>query len=698
MLIGKFNAFKVNILLITFFFIASIISLSANSEVDSLLNLLTKSKHDTNRVEILNELSFLTRYSNSIHSEKYAIDACSLAKNLKYLKGQGDCKVRLGILSKNKGDFNKAIFYYKEALEIRKNDTNLVSIASIYNNIGLCFTNQNKFKEAIEHFKKGISILNKKNTPINRVKGSLYNNLSDSYRYMGAFKLAAIYSDSSLHVWNKTKSNIDIANTLFSKSDLDLKLENWENAKQNLKKSLTLFLKEKDNNGQARCYISLGNIYFDAKEYDLALENYKKADKLKEYLNLNDLAYLFFNYAGVYKENGNHKKSLENYQISLDFFEQLEAPDDIASVYYEIGGIHKINNNYSSAKDSYIKGLSYLNEDSDYYLKTQTIFNLAEVYSKLGNNDLALQYSQQYNDLRDSIYANQLEAINYQTNQEAKQRKIAQLEANNLAKEKINQRNYFLMALLIAAILILTAMFYAYRNRQKTKEAYLEIDDILQEQELTIAYARLEEKDATQKQIGQDLHDRLGMMLSTIKLYFNEFSEQVKELKTDNRQKRDKTFELLDEAVQEVRRIAHNMQSGILKKFGLAEAVKDLGTTITDSGQLTAKVYTHGLKERIPNELEYKLFKIIQELVSNALKHGKAKQLTISLSKQENLLNLMVEDDGIGFNPSEVADKGGMGLKNVTFRVTELSGTCHFDSVKGRGTNVIIDIPLKSDS
>ncbi len=695
---GAFYSFKIKITLIPILFVVYIISLSANPEVDSLLNLLVNSKSDTNRVETLNELSFLTIYSNNIESKKYATEACSLAENLSYLKGIGDCKVRLGILSQNEGDFSRAIIYHKEALEIRKNYADVVPIASTYNNIGICHLYQDNYAKALEYFNNGILVLNEKGVYINRIKGSLYNNLSDTYKYMGALKLAVIHLDSSLYIWNKTKNNIDRANTLLSKSDLLLKLDNLPSALIILQESLKFFTREEDKNGQARCFISLGNIYFDVKDYELALSYYNKASNLKKYLNLNDQAYLFSNFGVIHKEKKQYKQSLKDHQISLNIFKQLKANDDIISAYYEIGNLNKISGDFLSAKNAYLKSLSYFKEDSDNYLKAQTTFNLAEVYSKLGKNDLAIQYSQQYNDLRDSIYYNQIDAINYQTNQEAKQKEIAQLKANNLAKEKINQRNYFLMALLIAAILILTAMFYAYRNRQKTKEAYLEIDDILQEQELNIAYARLEEKDATQKQIGQDLHDRLGMMLSTIKLYFNEFSEQVKELKTDNQQKRDKTFELLDEAVQEVRRIAHNMQSGILKKFGLAEAVKDLGNTITDSGQLVVKVYTYGLKERIPNELEYKLFKIIQELVSNALKHGRASQLTISLSKQENLLNLMVEDDGIGFNPSEVAEKGGMGLKNVTFRVTELSGTCHFDSVKDRGTNVIIDIPLKSDS
>ena len=70
--------------------------------------------------------------------------------------------------------------------------------------------------------------------------------------------------------------------------------------------------------------------------------------------------------------------------------------------------------------------------------------------------------------------------------------------------------------------------------------------------------------------------------------------------------------------------------------------------------------------------------------------------MTISLSKQEELLNIMVEDNGIGFQPNLVQDREGIGLKNVTYRVTDLGGKCHFDSIKGRGTNVIIDVPMKT--
>ena len=338
-----------------------------------------------------------------------------------------------------------------------------------------------------------------------------------------------------------------------------------------------------------------------------------------------------------------------------------------------------------------LESLKYLKLDDDLFLRAQVLANLSEVYSRSQKNDLALKLSQQSLALRDSIYSNQQATINYRLNQEETKKETAQLKAANIAKDKINQRNNFIIALLIAASLLFAAI---YHNRQQRLKAYQDIDNLLREQELTVAYARLEERDTTQKQIGQNLHDSLGAMLATIKLYFEDLSDKLNALSKDTSKTQHKTLELLDQAVDEVRRISHNMQSGTLKKFGLAEGVKELANTLDESGKLKVKVYTHGLKERVSNELEFKLYKIIQELVGNVLKHAKAEQLTISLSKQEELLNLMVEDNGIGFDPNQIADKDGIGLSNIKLRVTELGGTCDFDSVKDRGTNVSIDIPM----
>lgn len=300
----------------------------------------------------------------------------------------------------------------------------------------------------------------------------------------------------------------------------------------------------------------------------------------------------------------------------------------------------------------------------------------------------------------DTIYNSHIDSLKYQIYQKEQQKEITQLQLQTSEIKRKYQMYLGVTLLLFVALLAGIAAFVAYRNRQKqfiaeykAEKAYAEIDDLLVEQELKMANAKLEAKDETEKRIAQDLHDRLGTMLSTIKLYFNDINEELNNAKIEISQQ--KANELLDEASTEIRLVAHNMASGTLSKFGLIDGLKELVNTINGSNQIEAILYTHGLKERLNSKTEVTIYKIILELVGNALKHAQAQKLNIQLNQIGEELHIMVEDNGIGFLPEEAEKKQGMGLRNITLRVADLNGRFHIDSGKGNGTTIDISIPLK---
>ena len=716
------NFFHKAVIILFFNCITFIPIIKANQTIDKLLNQLSKPISEINRVEILNELAFLELDNNNIQASKqYINEALTTAKKIGYDKGITDAQVRLGTVAQIEGQYIDAIKMYEEALVFRKlNDTN-IAIASIYNQIGICHFLRNNFDEAIKNYQRGLGYLNSQNK--SRVKGSILHNLSELHTKIENHNLAIIYLDSCIQIWTQLEDKKTLVRTLQRLGHLYKELNNFDEALKSFKQSLRLAELNNFTKEQAKANIFLGDFYYDyeTNQIDLAHKFYSAAEKQKNYLEKNNQAILYKNLGNIFRDKNKVDQSLEYYSVSLTIFKEIDTEDldwDLASLYFEMGNIYKKLKQYPKAKKYYLDCLAYFGEDYHPFDKANAFLNLSEVYEQLGEKVKAVQFYKRHSELKDSIYFNRIDAVNLQHNLEKERKEKTKLIAESLEKAKINQRNNFLIALLVAGVLILTAMLALYRNRQKrqfaeiqtkealletqqaqleTNKAYMEIDNLLQNQELVIAQARLDEKDTTYKQISKDLHDGLGVMLSTIKLYFDDFSDQLKDLKKENNQKRNKTFDLLDEAVNEVRRISHNMQTGTLKKIGLAEAIKDLGTTINDSGQLNVKVYTHGLKERIANKLEYKLYKIIQELVGNALKHAKATKLSLYLNHYEDSLNIIVEDDGIGFDIYRIGDKDGIGLKNITYRVTKLGGFCHFDSTKDKGTTVIIYIPFKND-
>lgn len=145
-------------------------------------------------------------------------------------------------------------------------------------------------------------------------------------------------------------------------------------------------------------------------------------------------------------------------------------------------------------------------------------------------------------------------------------------------------------------------------------------------------------------------------------------------------------------AVNEVRDISHNLSNGILKNFGLKAALFDMKNTIELSEKLKVELTFSGKVESLDLSVELEIYQMIQELFSNVLKHSKAKTVDLQLNYFDNSLNIIFEDDGIGFD-SKKGSKG-LGLLNIEARVKNLNGNLNIDSLKGRGSIFIIDIPI----
>ena len=261
---------------------------------------------------------------------------------------------------------------------------------------------------------------------------------------------------------------------------------------------------------------------------------------------------------------------------------------------------------------------------------------------------------------------------------------------------KLKARNYLILSVSLCVVLLLSTAFIIQQRKLAKRKLYFhnqKIKSLLSIQELKSINAMVEGQEDERKRIAEDLHDRVGSILSTVKLYFNSLNTKIDTHQVENNQQFDKANTLLDEAVQEVRRISHNLVSGLLMKFGLVPALRDLCETVEGAQQIKVHLQMHGIDERLDNQIEISLYRIIQELISNILKHAKATEITVSITRQDGNLNILVEDNGKGFDTNLVYE--GMGLKNIRSRVEKLNGKINFDSVIDRGTIVNIDVPMK---
>jgi signal transduction histidine kinase len=215
------------------------------------------------------------------------------------------------------------------------------------------------------------------------------------------------------------------------------------------------------------------------------------------------------------------------------------------------------------------------------------------------------------------------------------------------------------------------------------------------EQEMRSIHDILTTQEQERTRIAKDLHDRLGSILSTAKLYFSSAEAQMDQLSQPNKSQLYKGNELLDEACYELRRISHDLASGELIRLGLVAAVKQLAKTIQDTGKVDVTVWDYSGDYRISAAAEITLFRVIQELLNNMLKHSGADRVGIQFIRQGSNLNILIEDNGAGFVLAEVqSPAAGLGLSSMQARVESLGGMLHIDTCKGRGTTTIIDIPV----
>jgi signal transduction histidine kinase len=234
----------------------------------------------------------------------------------------------------------------------------------------------------------------------------------------------------------------------------------------------------------------------------------------------------------------------------------------------------------------------------------------------------------------------------------------------------------------LMAILITGSIFYIIRYYYRRQ---LEKQKIVLEKELAIEQERT--------RMSRELHDGLGSMLSGIKHSFVAMKNQL-ELKDNDEVKFHHNIDKLNESIKELRNISHSMASDSLLKYGLENSLRDYCRNTSEPGVLNisfAAIDTDHIQ--LSEEQSFHIFRIVQELLQNIIKHAEAKNAILQISYNARRLYITVEDDGTGFDLDAIKHKKGLGLKNVETRVKILKGRIDYQSAHLKGTSVLIEIP-----
>jgi signal transduction histidine kinase len=203
-------------------------------------------------------------------------------------------------------------------------------------------------------------------------------------------------------------------------------------------------------------------------------------------------------------------------------------------------------------------------------------------------------------------------------------------------------------------------------------------------------FAEITIREAERKRIASDLHDSLGPLLSAVKL--NIGSVDIRE--EQDREVMEKTAKYLDEIIGSMRQISYDLLPHTLERKGLVEAIREFVGQVNLKQRINIQLFV--VKDiQVPKEKEIHIFRMIQEIVHNTIKHAQAGNLQIGLSEEKGHLLFLTKDDGKGFDKEKtLAGSHGLGLKSLESRCEILNGVLSLESRPGAGTNYFIKIPV----
>lgn len=624
-----------------------------------------------------------------------------------------------------------AIGFFEKALPYFINTKNNEGLLAVYNNLGVVYNNLGESSSAIEHFIKALKISEQNKLANNHL---LLNNLGKLFYDTDNFAEARKYfllciSESKLasDVMTLGKAQLNYGNLFIKEDNAAKAIEYWQQAKNN-------FTQISFKRGIQICINNLGALYLRQKKYTEALPLLTQAVKMaEESKNFSSLALVQQNIGYAYTH-------LDNYSQAMVWFTKAEASADLGTDLYSRGEVYNHRamldsamGNYSSAyryqqqylrineklagekvtkqvnelqtkyetakkenqisilnKDNFIKSLEIENQQleltKNLYTLSKNKLALAGANLEIANNELDIKTQNEI------ILRQRLDAGEKKRNIDSlkKQSEIQVLSLKNQRAE-VARRNIIIAGILIT-MLAFSLLAFSYYKRYKLKQESQHKTQLLQEQEqATRAILFAEENE--RKRIAAELHDGIGQMMSVAKMNLSVFENEL--LFTDEKQKLafENVINMVDESCRELRSVSHQMMPNALLKNGLANAVREFIDKI-DSRIIKVSLHAEGLKEKMDNDTESVLYRVIQECVNNVLKHSGANHLDISLIKDRDGIAATIEDNGQGFDINQSLLEEGIGFKNILSRINYLKGTVDVNSRPGEGTLVAIHIPV----
>jgi signal transduction histidine kinase len=439
----------------------------------------------------------------------------------------------------------------------------------------------------------------------------------------------------------------------------------------------------------------LGSLYALQDQYQKALDYFDRTLQIGIELNRD------WGIAKDYSSIGLVHLKMQDYALAIDYlqkayriYEENKYEEDLTETLLNLGTAYKQK---GDLKQSELYLLQAEKRSSESLRINKDIhFGLYELYAASGIPQKALKHLERYGAYKDSLYKEEnIKSINNLQMQYETEKKDNELVQNRLLLEQkevqiLKNKNLLTLSIAGSILLLIIGLGFWHSLRQRQLFKNKEIDKLKSQKAVTRLESLIEGEEKERKRLAQDLHDGINGDLSAIKYKITEIDKE--RLKEEGKAGVNKAIDMLDKAIEQVRHISHNLAPPSLQSFSLTEALFQFCQNMSASSAIDIEFQYFGNPIKLNAEYETAIYRMVQELINNIVKHAECTEALVQLNHHTDTLDITIEDNGKGYDTH--GHHAGIGLKNVYSRAAFLRSELYIDS-SDKGTTATIQIDLR---
>ena len=631
----------------------------------------------------------------------------SIADSLEgmYVNAKTD-SLKLNLLTKicteyTSTDTAKAKFYCEQMLIEAAKSNSIIEKARAYHSAGNYYRILCEYSKSIDYFKMALNYYHQAPGQIGVIGyGKALIDYASVFHFNGDFRTALTKYLEADSLLSNLKEYNTLLNLYSSISDVYMKLSQMDRSKVYVDKINSIIGYVTDPVVKSRLYISHANMLVYQNKYAEAVRYFKMArliaERSKKYNVLTSWAN---SYGFMLSRQSKYDEALIYYNKAMNYARRFGSKYDECDALYKTGLMNYYAKRFDNAYMILKKALKYSEVIKSKLLIRNVLDALTRLEADRGNYQLAYNYLQQYvkidNEMFNESDIRTIDFLNAKYESAKKEEKIRHLtNVEKIKSSEIQIREniiYMFSAFMILAVITIFFVQRYYTSKKKIAEQNNlikehKIIELEKEKQIAAIQYALQGEEKERSRLARDLHDGLGGLLSGTKMALNSFKQHY-----GNTESLQHPMDLLNKSIGELQRIAHNMMPQALVNGSIKDALAEYCEKMDDNGALSLKFRFFGTEEKIGQNYQIAVYRIVQELVNNVFKYSGASDAFVQLVQEKGRISITVHDNGNGFDPSALKLLEGHGFNNIRLRVESLGGRFDIDSSLGKGTEASVE-------